>query len=90
MDKMGWFKRFFRSLPPPKVSQEEAIQVAFAESQRRGWPWLEPVDVDSVRGSWLVTSNVRMTGMNVLIRIDQQTGEITNAAFSPSSSHEID
>ena len=87
---MQWFTKFFRTPPPPKVLQEEALQIAFAESQRQGWLWLEPVEVDSIRGSWLVTSNARMTGMNVSIRIDQQTGEITNAVFSPSSSHEID
>ena len=87
---MEWLKKFFRSPPPLKVSREEALQIGFTESQRRGWPWLHPVEVDSIRGKWLVTSNARMTGMNVSIRIDQQTGEITNAAFSPSSSHEID
>ena len=80
---MQWFKKFFRAPPPPKVSQEEAIQIAFAESQRHGWLWREPVMVDDMRGSWLVTSNATSIGLNVSVWIDQQTGEITNAGFTP-------
>ena len=80
---MEWLKKFFRPPPPPKISQEEALQIAFAESQRQGWIWREPVDVDSVDGLWFVTSNARSAGVNVFVRIDQQTGEITNAGFSP-------
>ena len=46
--RMECFKRLFRSPPPPKISPEEALQMAFAESQRQGWIWKEPIDVDSV------------------------------------------
>ena len=80
---MQWFTKFFRAPPPPKVSQEEALQIAFAESQRHGWLWREPVDIDSVGGLWFVTSNARSAGVNVFVRIDQQTGEITNTGSSP-------
>ena len=72
-----------RILPQPKVSKEEALQLAQAECSRRGWPWQEPVHVSEWFTAWYFMTNANYRGGNVNIAIDSISGRVRAAAFAP-------
>jgi hypothetical protein len=71
------------------MTREQAIGVARREAERQGWPWLEPVEARLSRrwligpAEWEVASNAHSRGMNVRVRIEDGTGRIRRAGFTP-------
>ena len=78
--------RYLRSLLKrnlPGISEEQAVSIAQAECQRRGWCWGTPIKVVHRRRMWIIHTNWKMRGMNARIEIDSETGEIKEAAYLP-------
>ncbi len=80
---MKYFLRLVRlilRIPPPKVGREEAIQIALAYCEKRGWTLREPGAIEGLR-TW------KLTGMMVIggpwMIIDQQTGLIVRKGCPP-------
>ncbi len=71
------------------MTREEAIWAAQREAEKHGWPWLEPVDARRSRrwligpAVWEVASNAQSKGMNVRIHIEDETGRICRAGYTP-------
>jgi hypothetical protein len=65
------------------ISKTEAISIARDECEKRKWTWREPVKVQSRWGIWIVHTNWGYRGVNARIAIDQETGEVTEAAYLP-------
>src|SRR5207248_934986 len=80
-----WYDRLRRSaLRSPferelgmTISPEQAIELARACAEERGWPWLEPVDVSRSRAYVLfgrveyeVRSNAECRGSNARVVVD--------------------
>jgi hypothetical protein len=65
-----------------KLSRQQAIKLARAESERRGWPWTEPVAVSESVGHYRIWTNRGRRGGNVIIRVDVETGEIKHASYA--------
>lgn len=53
----------------------------------RGWPWIEPVDLElatvSPARTWSVRTNVQSLGSNVRLRIRESDLAIIEAGFLP-------
>jgi hypothetical protein len=69
-------------LPKPKVSRDEALEVARAECQGRGWPWHGRVLVHEGLSYWHFMTNADFRGGNVNIWVDSRTGVIRKAGFA--------
>jgi hypothetical protein len=71
------------------MMRDEALTLARQLAAERGWELLDPVSVRKYRPLWFqkprwqVMSNHECRGMNVLIEIDDKTGEILHKAFLP-------
>jgi hypothetical protein len=59
----------------------EAVALARALCEERGWPWLEPVAVKEKRKEWVVTTNAAARGANARFRIRRHDGQVTEAVF---------
>ena len=75
-------RRLFNK-PVPAVSRDQAILIARNECEQRSWPWLEPIKVQSKRGTWIIHTNWQARGANARIRVEQDTGAVTEAVFMP-------
>lgn len=68
------------------MTEEEVVSIARAEAERQGWPWIEPVLVQSVGSSgssqWRVMTNTRYMGGNVSIVVDDRTGRVVSKGFA--------
>jgi hypothetical protein len=77
------FLRFVLFLPKPLLSKQQALEIARAECEDRGWPWREPVLAqEHLRSYWFVT-DWQFKGGNATIAVDYRSGKIVHAAFSP-------
>jgi hypothetical protein len=65
------------------VSRDDAVTLSRQECERRGWPWLEPVEVRETRCAWQIFTNRKATGCNASFGVEKRTGKITQAAFAP-------
>lgn len=72
------------------ITREEAIEIARAHAETRGWPWRGAVKVTAERTfilfgrrTFRVTSNADMLGGNVFVTIAADTGEILHAGYGP-------
>jgi hypothetical protein len=71
------------------VTSDEALTVARRLATEHGWPFLDPVSVRKYRPLWFekprwqVMSNHESRGMNVLIEIDDRTGDILQQGYLP-------
>ena len=61
-----------------EISQEEAIAVARKESEKHGWPWLEPIHVVAKGADWVVHPNYNARGANVLVTVRGDSGEVSS------------
>ncbi len=66
----------------PVISRHQALALARAECDARGWPWREPVHVARGLGSYHVMTNARSRGGNVNIRIGVASGQVISATFA--------
>jgi hypothetical protein len=65
------------------VSRDDAVTLGRQECERRGWPWLEPVEVRETRRAWQILTNRKAIGCNASIAVEKRTGRVTQAAFAP-------
>lgn len=72
------------SVRPP--DRDRLIEAARAAAESRGWPWLEPVEVEresAARRTWVVRTNCEERGQNVRITLREDDLAVMNAAFLP-------
>ena len=76
---------FGRNLGKSKsiVTKRQAVQIARAECKKQDWPWIEPVEISSKFGKWVVRTNSQAIGASARIIIDKQTGKIKKAGYLP-------
>lgn len=74
---------FITSYPEPKTSEEAALETLKSHAYEKGWTWREPIKIKSKRGKWIIKTNYKMVGVNIIGEIDQQTGEVLHAKFWP-------
>jgi hypothetical protein len=63
------------------ITVEEAVRIARAECDARGWPWQEPISVH--RGLWTihVRTNTEYRGGNASVIINARTGSIKGSGY---------
>ncbi len=73
-----------------RMSREHAVRIAQTVADRKGWPWLEPVEVAKRRpfprvwkAYWHVTTSARHGTQSVYVRIDDSSGRVVRVAYSP-------
>jgi hypothetical protein len=74
--------RRLRLFPAATVSVEGAVDIARRECARRGWPWQEPIKVQHGFHEYLVMTNFKTRGGQVVIGVDYRTGDISRADFT--------
>jgi hypothetical protein len=68
---------------PPR---ERLLEVAKAEAAARGWPWIEPIEIDLESVSeagrvWTVRTNCAARGMNIRVTIREGDFSVVSAGF---------
>ncbi len=77
------FKRLFRK-SQNSITKEQAIQIAKAECEKRGWTWCEPVSATSrFGGNWKIHTNEGKRGINARFVVDRFSGEVKSAGYIP-------
>lgn len=73
-----------------RLTQDEALGIAKAAAEAEDWPWEGPFGIWSERTHvlvgrrvWHVYSRAGTRGGNVLIRIDDSTGEVVGKRYLP-------
>ncbi len=70
----------------PKVC-DQLTEYARNLASERGWPWHEPVEVTGAaeggEAVWIVRTNVRMRGQNVVIVLRRSDHSLVRAGFLP-------
>jgi hypothetical protein len=71
-----------------KAREKRAIDAARCLADARGWPWYEPVAVESnaagPRERVVVRSNATSGGANVVVELDAESGAVLHAAYLAS------
>ena len=72
----------------PAVSEGRALAIAKEHAEDRQWPWLEPVECkletgSSPQGIYVIRTNTRGRGCNVVMQVDASDGTITKSNFLP-------
>ena len=68
---------------PATITREQALAIARAECERRGYAWEEPVLLEErLREYWIMT-RADHRGGNVLIDVDIHTGVVKRFRVSP-------
>lgn len=75
--------RMILGQPAPQVSRFDALELARAECERRGWPWNEPVHLTEHLTRYTVWTNAEFRGANCVISIDSVSGEVLSAEVTP-------
>ena len=72
--------------PKTRMTEAEVIERGVVEAE--GWPWEKPISTITKRKGlfsrsvyWQIMSNRHYRGMNVIICIDDETGEILTKGF---------
>jgi hypothetical protein len=76
-------RRAVLRIPPPRLTREQAAEIARAECERQGWAWEQPVRIhEHLRYYWFWT-NAHMRGGNVHIRVDIHDGRVLWSSITP-------
>jgi hypothetical protein len=67
----------------PRISKDDATQIARQLCAENGWQWLEPIGVRSRIGTWIVRTNDGWRGSCAFIKISKTIGEIISAQYYP-------
>ena len=74
----------------PRMTEGEVIERARRVAEAEGWPWEEPVSAKARKKGlfsksyyWDIISNWSGLGRNVIIYIDDDTGEVTGKGYQP-------
>ncbi|MEU4426122.1 hypothetical protein AB0F81_36345 [Actinoplanes sp. NPDC024001] len=62
------------------IDRDQAVQLARAEVENNGLPWLEPVSVNWGLFHYEVRTNTAFRGGNVIIRVNRRSGKATVVA----------
>lgn len=72
------------------MTHDGAIGIAHTAADKQNWTWREPVNALRVRSwfifgkaRWQVWSNAGMRGSNVIVEIDDATGQVLRKNFAP-------
>jgi hypothetical protein len=68
---------------------ETALAIARAECKSEGWPWLEPVTLQSDARNWIVATACDASNRGARILISQATGEVVCKSFVRRSNPEM-
>jgi hypothetical protein len=75
-----------RGLPAPKMTRDDVLSLARSDVEEQGWPWAEPVHVDSYldrnKIRWHVRTNAIHRGGNVNIHIDDSSRTVVSRAYA--------
>jgi len=82
---MNWFRPKAGKVSAPT---DRLLEIARGVATERGWPWLDPVEVElesrSPDGSvWLIRTNCSKRGMNIRISIREPDFVVLSAHFLP-------
>lgn len=76
--------------PKTRMTQAEVIERARRVAEAEGWPWEEPVSALARKKGllsksfyWDIMTNCNGLGRNVIIYIDDETGEVTGKGWQP-------
>lgn len=70
-------------IAPPLITKVQAIAIARAECERRGYPWREPMRADEHLREYVVWILGQTVGGNLGFHIDIHTGAITRVTTLP-------
>ncbi|WP_328470143.1 hypothetical protein OHA21_03750 [Actinoplanes sp. NBC_00393] len=59
------------------IDRDQAVELARAEVERSGLPWLEPVTVSWGLFRYEVLTNTSFRGGNVIVRVNRRSGKAT-------------
>jgi hypothetical protein len=68
-------------IPAPLISAEQALSVARAECERRGWNWVQPAISEGLR-HWHVWAD-RGSKPSAFVVICQRSGEVVRSGCGP-------
>jgi len=68
-------------IAPPRVSREDALEIARSETERRGWIFNKPRVTERLR-TWLIWANGDVIPSPFVI-INQQTGDVVSSGYGP-------
>ena len=63
-------------IPPPRVTEAQAVEIAKAEVARQGRPWREPVSVAKRLREYVIWTNANQIGGNLNVFVDIHTGAV--------------
>lgn len=67
---------------PPRISREEAMDIARLECEKRSWPFAVPVHCTLGLRTYSIVTNCNSVGGNVYIKIDILTGHVRSIGIS--------
>lgn len=73
----SWFCKVLRKMffmPEPRITREQALEIARAECERRSWLWKDPATTEGLR-YWYIDTVRDIKGSPWLL-VSQQTGEV--------------
>jgi len=82
---MSWFRS---KDAKASVPTDRLLEIARGVATERGWPWLEPVEIEIESKHpdgvvWLVRTNCSKRGMNIRISIRERDFSVVSAHFLP-------
>jgi len=77
MKGLFWLLRTLLFIPQPRITKDEALEIARQECERRGWGWRNPHVTEELK-TWLIWT---MGGMrpSPFVAVNQQTGEVVRS-----------
>ena len=75
----NWLMSYFSESKP--LNQGDAIAIARVECEKEGWPWLEPLILQTNPTNWIVITGYDASGRNVRMVISRGTGEVVCKSF---------
>ncbi len=65
------------------IGRERALEIAKEECARRGWPWVEPINLEEGLFAYAIRTNAASRGGNVNIYVRCVDGRVSRAALAP-------
>jgi hypothetical protein len=70
-------------IKPPRVSKDEALEVARRHCADREWSWKEPVRITEGLREYVIRTNAEAIGGNAWIAVSIHSGEVIRSSFAP-------
>lgn len=75
--------RLLVGIKPPRISRDEAIDIARLECQQRSWPFIQPVNCRIGLSTYSIMTNCYSIGGNVYVKVDIHSGQVRSIGMSP-------